>query len=481
VFDCKAVWPIVALYTLLLTVVTTLQALERYQALETGWSWDLAYYNQWFWALTHGDGSITVRPLAGYATEGPSVWKMNYLAPIRFAIVPFYLLFADPRTLLVVQNVMFWWIIPASYSLVKTESESALVGLSAAFLVPATPLAWPLVWNDFRELQLGIPFVLWALQGWRSRDRKLLGWGVLGMLACRQEYAVILASFIIVPPRRPEDMGRTYLWTWSALMGGTVWLLFAFFGYLSWTSGLRTPEAYLEQFGGPSAPLDQTLATATDFLWVGMGGWLIAACLAPRVLLMSLPWVWTLSSGKWALRLLREEQWHHVRYTAPFFALVLAAGLVGYARAGLWCRRRPAGRRWITLAVLWGLLAGSLIAPSVKIQKRMAAIPPRFSRDEAAAIWRQVRQVRPEEGVLAHYDVTAPLSSRRVLYSYVMDQNKPTGYPTMPAEIRWAFFKVDGRALAPELMQQQGFKSVYSGPRMRVYRRSAGHRPALRE
>ena len=54
--------------------------------------------------LTHGDGQITVRPFSSYAQEGPSVWNMNYLSPIRFAMVPVYRLFPDPRTLIVLQN-----------------------------------------------------------------------------------------------------------------------------------------------------------------------------------------------------------------------------------------------------------------------------------------------------------------------------------------------------------------------------------------
>ena len=53
----------------------------------SGWSWDLAYYNQWFWAVTQGEGTVTVRPISFYAKEGPSVWKMNYLAPIRLVLV----------------------------------------------------------------------------------------------------------------------------------------------------------------------------------------------------------------------------------------------------------------------------------------------------------------------------------------------------------------------------------------------------------
>ena len=48
------------------------------------------------------------------------------------------------------------------------------VALSAAALVPLTPLLWPLVWNDFRELQLVAPFVALGRPG-RPRAIRPLG------------------------------------------------------------------------------------------------------------------------------------------------------------------------------------------------------------------------------------------------------------------------------------------------------------------
>ena len=104
--------------TVCLTALTTSQALRRYRDLRTGWSWDLAYYNQWYWALTLGDGTISVRPLAAYAEEGPSVFKTNYLSPLRWMIAPVYRCFPGPRTLLVIHNLAFWLVIPAAYTLV---------------------------------------------------------------------------------------------------------------------------------------------------------------------------------------------------------------------------------------------------------------------------------------------------------------------------------------------------------------------------
>ncbi|MEO6811087.1 MAG: DUF2079 domain-containing protein [Isosphaeraceae bacterium] len=460
-------WLLVLVLTAVLTTLTTSRALTRYREFRTGWSWDLAYYNQWFWSITRGDGVLSVRPIAAYADEGPSAWKTNYLSPARYLLIPIYFLWSDPEVLLVVQNVVFWWGLPAAFGLLRSEGSSNPWALAGLALVPATPLLWPLVWNDFRELQLALPFVLWAIQGVRSRRCWLSALGIGGMLACRQEFALVVASMAILPPRNPEDVGKSYRWARTLLIVGLAWFLFGFFGYLRWMIGPSTPEAYLSQFTGPKAGLDETLATSLDFLAVGLGAWAILACLAPRVGLLAVPWVLTLARGRWALPLIATEQWHHVRYTALFVFLALAAGLIGFAKVGRWLDRWP-GDRWRRIGV-WTLAAVSLLLADRTMASRLAQIPQPISTREAAEVWQWIDRVGPDDGVLAAYEVTAPLSSRRLLYSNVMDKNKPPGYPRLESVIRWVFILRDD-PLAQSL-SKQGFELVHTGSALRVYRR----------
>lgn len=463
-------WLLVLAATVALTVHTSRQALDRYETLKTGWSWDLAYYNQWFWALTGGDGHISVRPIASYADEGPSVWKMNYLAPIRFALVPFYLVNPDPRTLLIIQNVIMWWCLPAAFGLVRRESGSDGLALSAVALVPLTPLLWPLVWNDFRELQLALPFVIWAIDGVRGRRLGPTCLGVGGMLACRQEYALVVAMLGIIGSREPEDVGRSYRWARALFLVGLVWMLFAFFGYLRLVVGTNAPALYRNQFAGPRASPSETVETAFDFLAVGLGSWAVLACLAPRVFSLALPWLLSLAGGRWSLRLIGTTEWHHVRYTAPFVILTLAAGLVGYARRG---RRLLDGRdgRGRMLAA-WCVLATGLLLADRALLTRFSQVPRPVSAGEAAAIWTWIDRVGPDEAVLAAYEVAAPLSSRRLLSSYVMHQNRPKGYPDrLGPEYRWVFLK--NGDIDPEILARQGFERVHSGESMSIFRRRA--------
>ena len=64
------------------------------------------------------------------------------------------------------------------------------------------------------------------------------------------------------------------------------------------------------------------------------------------------------------------------------------------------------------------------------IAARLARVPVPIDREEAQQIWSWIRQVGPDAAVLADYEVAAPLSSRRWLYSYVLDVNRPSAIPS---------------------------------------------------
>ena len=445
-----------------LTAATVRADLTRYRALETGWSWDLAYYNQWCWSLTRGDGTLSVRPVASYAIEGPRALKMNYLAPIRFALLPLYRIWPDPRLLLIVNAGVFWWLVPACYGLAVAESGSRRVGLVAASLSALTPLAWPLAVDDFRELQLAVPFVIWGVRGFRERSRSYAILGVVGMLACRQELAVAVCLLAIVPPRRPEDLGKTYAWSRVAILVGVGWLLL-FLVYLKVVVGPMAGRVYLDEMaaGGPSTR--QVAETSAELLAVGLGSWALLAFGVPRLGLIVAPWVYSVANGRWAAAFLATEQWQQVRYTAPMVATSLAAGVVGYARVTARLRGR-----WANWAFHIALIAG-LVAPTAIVQSRLARVSRPFPAADVDAFWAHVPRVGPGDGVLAAYELSAPLSSRRILSSYVLEMNRPKGFPRLEESYRWVFIKTGD--FGPQIFTDQGFARVHDGHSIRIYHR----------
>jgi Predicted membrane protein (DUF2079) len=461
-------WLVLVTLTAVSTAISTRQSLTRYCEFRSGWSWDLAYYNQWYWALNYGDRTLTVRPIAAYAEEGPSIWKMNYLAPVRLMLAPLYRLYPDPRVLLLIQNVVFWWIIPAAYTLVRAESRSSAVALVATCLVPLTPFLWPLVTNDFRELQLAGPFILWAVQGIRGRSLSLAALGIAGMLACRHEYAVMVATFAFLPPRQSERLDVSLRWRHVILFVGLSWLFLGFFPYLYFVVGRNAPHDFVAQFLTPKASLRETLETSGQTLALGMGAWAILALFAPRCAIMAIPWIWGPCSGRWGMHFLSQAEWHHVRYLMPMTAAILAAGLIGFARLSDWIlsSRRP----WLcsTLVAISALAMNG--AALRAIAGRTARAPVVIDRDEAQAIWGWIHQVDPDDSVIADYEVSAPLSSRTHLYSYILDSNRPLQFPRLSSDIHWLFIRNDYPFL--NLLVGQGFDIVHRGKYLTIARRT---------
>ena len=397
---------------------------------------------------------------------------MNYLAPVRFALAPIYRLLPDPRTLLVIQNIMFWWVIPAAYTLVRSESGSRGLAVSAAALVPLTPILWPLIWNDFRELQLALPFVLWAIQGIRSRSKALAFVGVAGMLACRQEFAIMAATFALIRPRQLEPLSVTLRWRHLTLFFGASWFLFGFLGYLRFVVGRRAPEAFFDQFLIPKAPLLAVIETSCATLAFTLVAWAVLAFFAPRIAVLAVPWIWGPCSGEWSMETLGKESWHHVRYLLPMTALVLSAGLIGFARVGSWILKHRRG--WAWFALFWAVLAASGEAGVIGMTNRLNRVPIEIDAEEAATAWRWIEQVDPQDAVLADYVVAAPLSSRPRLFSYLMNWNlpkpEPVRYPELDSGIRWLFIRNDYPLL--KVLLDQGFDVVHKGRKLTIARRS---------
>ena len=71
--------------------------------------------------------------------------------------------------------------------------------------------------------------------------------------------------------------------------------------------------------------------------------------------------------------------------------------------------------------------------------------------------------------MLADYEVSAPLSSRRWLYSYILDTNLPDGFPHLRPEFHWLFVRNDYPLL--KVLLEQGFDVVHRGPYLTIARR----------
>ena len=101
-----------------------------------------------------------------------------------------------------------------------------------------------------------------------------------------------------------------------------------------------------------------------------------------------------------------------------------------------------------------------------------------ISRAEARQIWTWIDRVGPEDGVVASYEVSAPLSSRREIYSNRMTISHPKDYPRLNPKIHWVFLR-NGDPNPPDL-RGTDFEKVHQGPALQIYRRVETRRSSQR-
>ena len=204
---------------------------------------------------------------------------------------------------------------------------------------------------------MGLPFVIWGVQGVRGRDLKVSALGVGGMLACRQEFFLAVALLGALPQREPEDLGRTYRWAHGLLVLALVWFLFGFSG-LPEARRLAVRRVVISTSSRrPSRGLSwRRSATAAEFL-----GW--ASGRSASSCVRDAPGRGAVSA---AVRLegggpagspcgcsrgrLAPRPLH-----APMVATGLAAGLVGFAQSANWLFEPSEGG--LLLGTVWVLAA----------------------------------------------------------------------------------------------------------------------------
>jgi hypothetical protein len=198
-----------------------------------------------------------------------------------------------------------------------------------------------------------------------------------------------------------------------------------------------------------------------------MATWAVFACFAPRVAILALPWLWAPCSERWAIRQLSTPEWHNVRYVMPMAAITLAAGLIGYARLASWLGPRRWGRTAMVLTWVGSAVFGAVGLRD--ITDRVNQVPVLIDRAEAEQVWSWFRRVGPDDAVIVDYEVSAPLSSRRLIYGCELDINLPMRSSKLGPEFRWLFIRNSNRFY--NQLISQGFQIVHRGKYMTVARR----------
>ena len=99
----------------------------------------------------------------------------------------------------------------------------------------------------------------------------------------------------------------------------------------------------------------------------------------------------------------------------------------------------------------------------------MESVPAAIDRQEAEEIWAWIRQVGPDDAVIADYEVSAPLSSRRLALQLYPGRQPAAGISPLGPEFRWIFVRNDWPHL--KVLLDEGFNVVHRGPYLTIARR----------
>ena len=195
------------------------QAFTRYQELRSGWSWDLAYYNQWFWASrtatdAHGPPGLGLRARRAVGLED----ELPRPDPVRagadlLRCSPIRGRCSSSRTSCSGGSFrprLRWCAL---------EYGSDGVALSAAALVPLTPLVLAAGVERFpRAAARRSRSSSGPSRGCGPRPRDWPRWGSPACSRAGRSTPFVVASMSLLPARNPEDTATRRRWAAAALV-----------------------------------------------------------------------------------------------------------------------------------------------------------------------------------------------------------------------------------------------------------------------
>lgn len=386
-------------------------------AVHTAGAYDLGIFDQVVWATLHG------APLRSSIKGDVSILG-DHFSPVLALLAPLYLLWDDPRCLLLVQTVAIAAGVVPAYLLARRRFEPAV-----ALCFAAAYLAYPPTRNvngfDFHPVALAIPLLL-AAALWLEQGRT--GWflAALGLaVGCQENVPLVVAGWgaalVVFRPRRPLLGAALVAGGLAAFLALVLVVIPHFaaterFGYLSRYGHLGGSVGGI--LGGlvarpwlvplhlvwPPPKIEYLLRVLGPlaFLPLARGGWRWLVPVAPVLLQNTLA---------------RYPPMYSVafQYTAPMTPFLYLGALDGarglVARRGATGAPRWASARGVVLLLAAGLVLGG--GESQLWQARLRRCDPRFAAIEPA-----LAAIPPAASVSAQAGVFTHVSHRHHAYLF---------------------------------------------------------------
>lgn len=448
------VWMAIVLYVLLFGTLTVL----KHEAFETT-AFDLGNMDQAVWNSIHG----RFLPFTNWGEEGTRL--AYHVDPILVLISPLYLVYSDPRTLLVLQTLVITLGAWPVYLLARARlgtTPAVLVFPLAYLLFPALEAANMF---DFHPTTLVAGFVPWGLYFLEKRRYPLFFLISVLIMCCKEEmpllvvmmglYALILqrnwrvgvsavgagvawfivALYVIIPHYNPAGHSP-YLGAYSHLGEGPMGII---------KTALTDPAALLRTLlAGEKLTYLRDLFTPVAFLSL-FGVQILLLCLPSLgiILLSGDPQVYTL------------EKFH---YAAPLVPFVVVSAVYGtdFLAQKLGSRWRVGERKWVcgfAALVLLSTLAYHRYRGFTPFGANFA-LPVITSHDRLAEKF--IALVPQEAVVSAQSKLNPHLSQRQRIYLFPRIEDAEYVFFDVTAD-SWPIHPNDQWRLFRSLISEEGF------------------------
>jgi len=428
----------------LFSLATTYLNWVKHISLRPTWSYDLALYHNTAFNLTQGRTIHYLLVDAFFSRwkhhervwdehEGPSIYRSTHFSPMRMLVFnQLYRLRPNIVTLFFLQSLIIALGALPLYLFGTQQTREPRLGLLLALSYLLHPVVLQMAFNDFRDIQLGVSFALFAL--WFHATRRPVPFVVaaLLMLSCREEYLFLLALFGVINWRLISSQDRRLRWALAPLLLALLW------------AGV-TNSYYVYFYGRPSPFPGHSGAALKGWTEFALGelqrlpGFLrtmllplAVGALIPDAIVVALLFMSRSDAGAWPA--FPHSQLHQF---SPAVAVIFWAFVCGVVRLWPWLTQNRQRRAWGQGALLAAALVGFAQFGWGAARAYLIGGFPRYEE------LTRINDALPADAtVMAHWHVVARFSNHMRVFS---QQGLPLG--TGPARR-----EPEIRAVLPEVI-----------------------------
>ncbi len=265
------------------------------------------------------------RPLVTTFPDGSTSRLAVHVELIYFLFSLLYMLWSDPRLLVIVQAALFASGALPVYALALRHSRSAFAAVCLALAYLLYPVAQNSVLFDFHGDTLAMPLLLWALDALDRRAWWRYGLFIALALACKFYVAIPVAALGVViwwcGDRRAGAITTAAAGVYGAIAFGIIRPFFTTASTAQTHRGMNYLLYYFGQVDSLLANLDQRLIAAV-------------VVFGPALLLMVRGWRWLVPGLPIAAVVLLSSngssfdyRFHHYALVVPFIMMAAVHGL----------------------------------------------------------------------------------------------------------------------------------------------------------